>query len=169
MLCQRWYLQPFIALGHAAVAEATFHIRSESSGQIAGENTVALTAAERAPDALPAVVSATIYRSRTCGCCGSYISYLRRAGVKVEEKVTTDAEMVAVKKQFGVPEEEASCHTARIDNYTVEGHVPLEAIQKLVAERPANIAGIALPGMPLGSPGMPGAKDGDFAISSFGA
>src|SRR3990167_6183688 len=75
MLCQRWYLQPFIALGHAAVAEATFHIRSESSGQIAGENTVALTAAERAPDALPAVVSATIYRSRTCGCCGSYISY----------------------------------------------------------------------------------------------
>ncbi len=111
--------------------------------------------------------TAVVYRSPSCGCCANYITYLRRAGVQVEEKLTED--MTAVKKQFGVPEELASCHTTRIENYTVEGHIPMEAIQKLLAEKPVTIAGIALPRMPSGSPGMPGAKYGTFDISEFTA
>lgn len=107
-----------------------------------------------------------VYRSATCGCCGNYITYLRRAGMRVEEKITAD--MTAIKKQFSVPEDLTSCHTARIDNYTVEGHVPVEAIQKLLTEKPT-IAGITLPKMPSGSPGMPGAKYGTFDIVSFTA
>lgn len=110
--------------------------------------------------------SAIVYRSRTCGCCGSYISYLRRAGIDVEEKITTDSAMDGIKEQFGVPSELQTCHTMRIENYTVEGHVPVEAVEKLLSERPA-IAGIGLAGMPPGSPGMPGDKIGLFEISSF--
>ena len=108
--------------------------------------------------------TAIVYRSATCGCCANYIAYLRRLGVKVEEKTTDD--MTAIKTQFGVPEDLLSCHTTRIDNYTVEGHVPVEAIGKLLSEKSA-LAGIALPKMPSGSPGMPGAKYGAFDISGF--
>lgn len=108
--------------------------------------------------------SAVVYRSASCGCCANYITYLRRAGVKVEEKLIDD--MDAIKKQFGVPSEIRSCHTARIENYTVEGHIPVEAIQKLLAEKP-DALGIALPRMPSGSPGMPGAKYGTFDVLSF--
>ena len=108
--------------------------------------------------------TAVVYRSATCGCCANYITYLRRAGVKVEEKIIED--MTVIKKQFGVPEELASCHTTRIEGYTVEGHIPVEAIEKVLDEKPA-ITGIALPKMPSGSPGMPGAKYGAFDILSF--
>lgn len=108
--------------------------------------------------------TALVYRSSTCGCCANYIAYLRRAGVQVEEKLTED--MTAIKKQFGVPSGLTSCHTTRIDGYTVEGHIPVEAIQKLLVEQ-LSVAGIAMAGMPSGSPGMPGAKYGTFDISSF--
>ncbi len=110
--------------------------------------------------------SAIVYRSSTCGCCANYIKYLRQAGVTVQEKLTSD--MGAIKRELGIPRELESCHTTVIDNYKVEGHIPLEAIEKLVSEKPA-MAGIGMPGMPSGSPGMPGAKYGLFEISSFGA
>lgn len=74
--------------------------------------------------------------------------------------------MSSVRKQFSVPESLSSCHTARIGGYTVEGHIPLEAIEKLISEKPA-IDGIALSDMPSGSPGMPGAKVEVFEIKSF--
>lgn len=108
--------------------------------------------------------AAVVYRSATCGCCSNYVAYLRRAGAQVEEKISED--MPGIKKRFGVPEALTSCHTVQIGDYTVEGHVPAEAIQKLLAEKPA-VSGIALPGMPSGSPGMPGSKYGTFDIASF--
>ncbi len=109
---------------------------------------------------------AVVYRSATCGCCANYISYLRRQGVKVEEKMTAD--MTTIKKQFNIPGPLMSCHTTEIDGYVVEGHVPVEAIEKLVAEKPT-VAGIGMGGMPSGSPGMPGAKTAPFEIESFTA
>ncbi|MBI2464420.1 hypothetical protein HYV57_05685 [Candidatus Peregrinibacteria bacterium] len=110
--------------------------------------------------------NAVVYRSVTCGCCANFIKYLRKAGVQVEEKLTEN--MATIKQQFGVPDNLKSCHTTRIENYTVEGHIPSEVIQKLLTEKP-DIDGIALPGMPSGSPGMPGGKIGTFDISSFNA
>ena len=110
--------------------------------------------------------AAVVYRSASCGCCANYIAYLRRAGVQVEEKLTEN--MPAVRKQFSVSDQLASCHTTRIEDYTVEGHIPIEAIQKLLAEKP-NLAGIALPLMPAGSPGMPGRKTEPFNIIGFSA
>ena len=109
---------------------------------------------------------AAVYRSAGCGCCANYIAYLKRAGVRVEEKLTED--MAAVRKKFSVSDELSSCHTTQIENYTIEGHIPIEAIEKLLAEKP-NLAGIALPLMPAGSPGMPGRKVETFNISGFTA
>lgn len=110
--------------------------------------------------------AATVYRSKSCGCCANYITYLKRAGVQVEEQLNDDDKMKGIRKRFGVNQELSSCHTTRIDNYTVEGHMPVEVIEKLLAEKP-KLAGIALPEMPTGSPGMPGRKTEVFRITGF--
>ena len=103
-----------------------------------------------------------IYKSITCGCCDVYSSYVDgKTTTKVNSFNVQDPDVT--KRQFGVPKEMESCHTMIIGNYFVEGHVPLEAVEKLLAEQP-DIKGIAMPGMPMGSPGMVGQKSGDFVI-----
>lgn len=96
-------------------------------------------------------VTAVVYRSPTCGCCKSYEEYLRRHGFSVRSEETD--EMDAVKSEQGIPQDAEGCHTTVIGDYVVEGHVPVEAIEKLLDERP-DIDGIAVPGMPANSPGM---------------
>tara|TARA_B100000508_G_scaffold60333_1_gene47171 strand:- start:207228 stop:208169 length:942 start_codon:yes stop_codon:yes gene_type:complete len=105
-------------------------------------------------------VIATVYKSPTCGCCSGYVAHLQGKGYDVVAENTD--ELIAIKEQFGVPSELGSCHTMTIGGYVVEGHVPEEAVQKLLAERPP-IKGIGMAGMPSGSPGMPGPKE-EFAI-----
>lgn len=102
-----------------------------------------------------------IYKSPTCGCCVKYVSYLKRQGFEVET-VTTD-DTAAIKNEHQVSRNMESCHTALIENYFVEGHVPVEVINKLLEEKP-DIDGISLPEMPSGSPGMPGKKLEPFEI-----
>ena len=103
-----------------------------------------------------------IYKSLTCGCCDVYSSYVDgKTSPKVNSFNVQDPD--ATKEQFGIPSELGSCHTTIIGNYFIEGHVPLEAVEKLLKEQP-NIKGIAMPGMPMGSPGMVGSKRGDFVI-----
>ncbi|TET97878.1 MAG: hypothetical protein E3J29_04100 [Dehalococcoidia bacterium] len=97
----------------------------------------------------------TVYSSPTCGCCREYERYLEAEGFEVESIKTE--EFTEVTDSLGVPLAMRSCHIAIIDEYFVEGHVPVEAIWKLLEEQPA-IDGIALPGMPSGSPGMAGIK-----------
>lgn len=103
-----------------------------------------------------------IYKSMSCGCCEVYLKY---ANSKTNHKidVLNVQDPSQIKKQYGIPSELESCHTTIIGNYFVEGHIPLEAVEKLLKEQP-DIAGIAMPGMPSGSPGMPGSKRGDFII-----
>ena len=102
-----------------------------------------------------------LYKSEQCGCCGLYGQYLEKKDYAIE--VVEMENIDPIKDKFGVPKELWSCHTAEIGGYFVEGHIPTEAIEKLMKEKP-DIAGIAMPGMPSGSPGMPGAKNGDFVI-----
>ena len=105
------------------------------------------------------------YKSMSCGCCGLHAGYLMNEG-DLDVKVTgfdDINELDEIKRKYGVPRELESCHTAIIQGYVVEGHMPLEVIDKLLTEKP-DIKGIALPGMPSGSPGMPGVKKGDFVI-----
>lgn len=93
----------------------------------------------------------TVYKTPTCGCCTKWVEHLRANGLAVE---TTDLEdLRAIKSMSGIAPEQASCHTARVDGYVIEGHVPASDIKRLLAERPTAI-GLTVPGMPLGSPGM---------------
>lgn len=103
-----------------------------------------------------------IYKSSTCGCCEVYSSYFKSKGnSKIEIiPVLDNKEMM---NQYNIPDSLESCHTTIMGNYFVEGHIPLEAIEKLLFEKP-DIAGIGMPGMPNGSPGMPGQKSGSWVI-----
>jgi hypothetical protein len=93
----------------------------------------------------------TVYKSPTCGCCSAWAEHMEAAGFPVE---TVDvADLGAVKAEHGIPPQYGSCHTATVGGYAVEGHVPAEDVKRLLAERPA-AAGLAVPGMPIGSPGM---------------
>ena len=103
-----------------------------------------------------------LYKSMQCGCCGVYVNYLKNAvGDRIQ--VTDVTNIAETKNQYHIPKDMESCHTTVIGDYVIEGHVPIEAINKLLSEKP-NIVGIAMPGMPSGSPGMPGSKSGDFVI-----
>ena len=104
---------------------------------------------------------ATVYKSPNCGCCVGYIKELEKNGVKVEVVETND--MDSVKKDYNIPSNMQSCHTIVFDDYFVEGHVPIAAVEKLLTEKP-EVDGIALPGMPSGTPGMPGSKRAPYEV-----
>jgi hypothetical protein len=106
-------------------------------------------------------LSALVYKTPTCGCCTVYSQYLKSEGVTTETKDLDD--LTQIKEQYGIPQELLSCHTSVFGDYVVEGHIPLEVVDKLLTEKP-DIKGIALPGMPSGSPGMPGPKVGEWTI-----
>ncbi len=107
-------------------------------------------------------VEITVAKAPTCGCCTIYTGYLSdRGGMKVD--VRTMSDVSPLKNEKGVPANLRSCHTSIVGGYFVEGHIPLEAIAKLLQEKP-DIAGIAMPDMPSGSPGMTGAKAGPFVV-----
>src|SRR5262249_1162886 len=105
--------------------------------------------------AAAAPTAVTLYKNPECGCCEGYADYLRQNGFTVTSKPPPD--LAEISRKAGIPSEMQGCHTSMIGDYVVDGHVPVEAIQKLLAERPA-IKGLTLPGMPEGSPGMAGAK-----------
>jgi len=94
-----------------------------------------------------------VWKSPSCGCCKDWIAHLRENGFQVEVQEVSDTS--AVRARLGIPMEYGSCHTGLVDGYALEGHVPASDIQRLLRERPAAI-GLAVPGMPLGSPGMDG-------------
>jgi len=101
-----------------------------------------------AADGLPKI---TVHRDPNCGCCGAWVAHLKAAGFPVDLIETAD--LNRVKARIGVPHNLAACHTAEVAGYVVEGHVPAGAIKRLLAERP-DAKGLAVPGMPVGSPGM---------------
>lgn len=92
-----------------------------------------------------------VYKDPNCGCCGQWVAHLRAAGFSVKVHDATD--IVRIKREAGIPDHLQSCHTAMIDGYVIEGHVPAADIERLLSERPA-ARGLAVPGMPVGSPGM---------------
>ena len=102
-----------------------------------------------------------VFKTPSCGCCYGYVLFLEREKFKVKQ--TDMRSLHSIKQKYNIPVEMQSCHTTIMGKYFIEGHVPLEAIDKLLKEQP-NIDGIALPGMPIGTPGMPGDKDEPYVI-----
>ena len=102
-----------------------------------------------------------VFKTPSCGCCYGYVLFLEKE--KFNVKQTDMRSLHSIKQKYNIPVEMQSCHTTIIGKYFIEGHVPLEAINKLLEEQPS-IDGIALPGMPIGTPGMPGDKDEPYVI-----
>ena len=106
-----------------------------------------------------------VYKSPTCGCCDKWNEHLEAAGFTVVVDESTD--LFEAKRSLGVPAALASCHTAVVDDYVIEGHVPVDLVERLLEERP-DIVGLAVPGMPIGSPGMEqGSRKDPYDVIAF--
>jgi hypothetical protein len=131
-------------------------------GGVAGSRLLAQPARPTTPGAR----AITVYKDAGCGCCKEWVTHLQKSGFVTTVHDTT--EMETVKRGFGVPVALESCHTARIGKYTIEGHVPADLITRLMAEQPA-ARGLAVPGMPIGSPGMDGSPKQRYDVLLFDA
>lgn len=110
-------------------------------------------------------IEAVVHRSPTCSCCGKWVEHLKQNNFKVKEIVSDEVQ--AVKDKYGVTQELASCHTAIVEGYVVEGHVPANDIKKLLKNK-ADVIGLTVPGMPSGTPGMEmGGKKDAYQVISF--
>ena len=121
--------------------------------------------AQQPPAPLPPM---TVYKSATCGCCKLWVDHATKAGFAVK---TVDSEDLAgVKRELGVPARLSSCHTVVVGQFLVEGHVPAADVKRLLRERPAGVRGLAVPGMPVGAPGMeqgPAANYDKYDVIAF--
>ena len=116
-------------------------------------------------DPAPTRGDVTLYKNPQCGCCEAYADYLRHNGFDVKAFSTNDLTMMGQK--YGIPDDLQPCHISIIGGYVVGGHIPIEVIDRLLSEKP-QIIGITLPGMPVGTPGMPGDKPGPLEIYEIG-
>jgi hypothetical protein len=126
-----------------------------------------LQAAQRASKpAQPAAQPITVYRTATCGCCAKWVDHLKSAGFEPTVHIVENTSAAPPGKD--VPASLRSCHSATLEGYSVEGHVPAEVIRKLLKERP-KVKGIAVPGMPAGSPGMESLNPVPYDVIAYGA
>ncbi len=113
----------------------------------------AFAAALLAAGAAAAGPAMHVVKTATCGCCTAWVEHMQEAGFDVEVENAAQGELMALKVRLGLQQDQISCHTARVEGYVIEGHVPAEDVKRLLDQRPDAI-GLAVPGMPLGSPGM---------------
>ncbi|HLV27189.1 MAG TPA: DUF411 domain-containing protein [Gemmatimonadales bacterium] len=106
----------------------------------------------------------TVYKTPTCGCCTAWMDHVKANGFTANAQNVND--LTPIKRRFGVPRALESCHTALVGGYVVEGHVPADLVQKLLREKP-NAVGLAVPGMPIGSPGMEGGRPQKYDVLLF--
>ena len=147
-----------LALTGCGPSERKQDIPTQTSARKSGSSTPA-----------PRAASMTVYRDPSCGCCEAWAAIAKQAGYAVT--LVDRPDMPEIKRQNGVPDTLASCHTAVVDGYAIEGHVPMEDVARLIKERPSGIKGIAVAGMPRGSPGMemPDGSSDPFQVMAFDA
>lgn len=143
----------FIGLAVVAIIGVLGFARANRDGVVHAEHDISHLSQEQK--------TMTVYKSATCGCCAQYVAYLKDIGFNVEVKDTE--EMDSIKEKYGVPADLGSCHTTVAGDYVIEGHIPFEGVNKILSDQP-EIKGIALPGMPSATPGMPGAKTEEWNI-----
>lgn len=109
----------------------------------------------------------TVYRTPTCGCCKGWVEHLKQNGFQVTDLVKPESEIQTIRQKYNLPSNLASCHTSEVAGYLVEGHIPVADVKRLIAQKP-NIAGISVPGMPIGTPGMEmGDRKESFNVFAF--
>ena len=108
-----------------------------------------------------------VYKSPTCGCCNKWVDHIEENGFVAVTHDLDNASIETTKRTLGVPAGRVSCHTATVGGYTIEGHVPADLIRRLIAENPRGVRGLAVPGMPMGSPGMEGIISQQYDVLSF--
>ena len=154
-----------VAAGMLAALLAVAGCVPEASGESGGAASAAVASATLATAAAE-TPTIKVYKSPTCGCCALWVDYMREAGFKLDVEDTDN--MVGIKVDGGVPLQLQSCHTAFVGDYVFEGHVPAEVIARFLAEAP-NARGLAVPGMPIGSPGMEfGDRVDPYDVIQFG-
>ncbi len=123
----------------------------------------------RKPASAEALPRLEVWRDANCGCCAGWVDHMRAAGFRVEDNVVRS--VAAARRILGTPGDLLSCHAGLVGGYVLEGHVPALAVRRLLAERPAGIRGLAVPGMPIGSPGMevPGRAPDIYDVLGFDA
>jgi len=127
---------------------------------------ISMSLAPALPQQLPPGVGVTVYESPTCGCCGKWAGYLQENGFKVEIINMSYSELDAVHAKYGVPSSLRQCHIAIVQDYVIEGHVPVDAIRRLLKEKPT-VVGLVVQGMPIGSPGMEGLISEHYDVLTF--
>lgn len=120
--------------------------------------------ANRGPAVAADAIAVTMYKNPSCACCDEWAKHMERNGFVVE--TIKSSEMSRIKEREGLTYETASCHTAFVDGYVVEGHVPARDVQRLLRERP-EVKGLAVPGMPMGSPGMEGSYRESYDVVTY--
>lgn len=152
-----------------AVALTAFGVVACSGSQPDAGTTLAAAAGSGAIAAADAPADTLmVYKSSTCGCCNDWVDHARENGFAVVTQNIDDLGALAAKKQeLGVPVGRGSCHTATVRGYTIEGHVPADLVQRLIRESPRGVKGLAVPGMPVGSPGMEGIFKQEYDVLSF--
>jgi len=154
----------------AAALAAALAACGGNSGETAQAPAAAPAAPPAASAANPAQASAgqplvVVYKSPTCGCCTKWVEHMRQNGFQVESHDTAGVD--AIKDQAGVPMAARSCHTGLVGGYAIEGHVPADVIRRLLREHPSDVAGLAVPGMVTGSPGMEGPYPEHYDVIAF--
>lgn len=145
------YRNALLALAVAMAGCADGTSRADSGSAASDETATARELVQTTQSSSATLPVVTVYKSPTCGCCSGWVEHMREAGFEVEAHDVND--LSEVKSRLGVFPQHQSCHTAKVGDYVVEGHVPADLVQRLLRDQP-DVAGLAVPGMPRGSPGM---------------
>jgi hypothetical protein len=157
------YWIPSLVTGVALVAGVTYFAVTDTHPFFNSTQAANLSSTQLAANEL----NITVYRTPTCGCCEGWVEHLQQHNFNVTDIVKPEAEIQAIRQKHHLPQQLNSCHTAEINGYLVEGHVPVEDVKKLIAKN-HDIAGIAVPGMPIGTPGMEmGNRKESFDVVGF--
>ncbi|MBD2499532.1 DUF411 domain-containing protein [Anabaena azotica] len=158
-----------ITYGTANLSSKAEEVTGINHPQILGSNSVSLINVslwDKQTEPYLGTRDIKVYRSPACGCCGAWVEHLRQQGFNIQADIKTD-DIEAIKQKYNLPQELASCHTAIIDGYVMEGHIPADDIKSFLQQKP-QVLGLTVPGMPIGTPGMEmGDKKQPFTVMAF--
>lgn len=167
-MLKSYLLTALVGIAVVTIAGGVYLTSSSNNAQIvsnASENTILASVWDNPTESYSGNKNITVYRSPSCGCCGVWIEHMKKHGFQVTDIKTDDME--AIKQQHNLPLNLASCHTAIIDGYIMEGHIPADDIKRFLKQKP-NFKGLTVPAMPLGTPGMEaGNRKQPFDVMAF--